>query len=65
MQPFPEYVMQLRKDVRLLRVDQERLTRAQQTQKHKAEHLQAQVKEQEQRIKALEKENAQLKEQLE
>ena len=65
MQPFPEYVMQLRKDVRLLRVDKERLTRAQQTQKHKAEHLQAQVKEQEQRIKALEKENAQLKEQLE
>lgn len=57
--------MQLRNDVRLLRLDKERLTRAHQTQKHKAEQLQEQVKAQEQRIKALEKENAQLKEQLE
>jgi transposase len=61
MQPFPEYVMPLRNDVRLLRLDKDRLTRAQLSQKHKAERL----KEQEQRIKHLEKENAQLKRELE
>lgn len=65
MQPFPEYVMQLRNDVRLLRLDKDRLTRAHLTQKHKAEQLEKQLKEQAHRIDALEKENAQLKEELE
>ena len=65
MQPFPEYVMQLRKDVRLLRLDKDRLTRAHQTQKHKAEQLKEQLKEKEQRIQELEKENEQLKREME
>ena len=57
--------MQLRKDVRLLRLDKDRLTRAHQSQKHKAERFQEQLKEQEQRIKALEQENEQLRRELE
>ena len=61
MQPFPEYVMQLRNDVRLLRVDKDRLTRAHLAQKQKAERFQTQLKAKEQRIKELEKENAKLK----
>ncbi|MBF6607053.1 MAG: transposase [Chloroflexi bacterium] len=65
MQPFPEYVMQLRNDVRLLRLDKDRLTRAHFTQKCKAEQFQKQLKEQQRRIKVLEKENAQLKRELE
>lgn len=65
MQPFPEYVMQLRTDVRLLRLDKDRLTRAHQTQKYKAEQLQEQLNEQAQRIKALEQENARLTRELE
>lgn len=65
MQAFPEYVMQLRTDVRLLRLDKDRLTRAHLTQKQKAERFQKQLKEQAQRIKELEKENEQLKRELE
>lgn len=65
MQPFPEYVMQLRNDVRLLRLDKDRLTRAHLTQKHKAEQFQEQLKDQAQRIKELEHENEQLKRELE
>ena len=65
MQAFPEYVMQLRNDVRLLRVETDRLRRAHQTQKQKAEQLEKQLKAQAQRIEALEQENAQLKEELE
>src|SRR5690242_14336453 len=72
MQPLPDYVMQLRKEVRLLRVEQDRLRRAHQSQKQKAEQLQAQVKEQERRIKEqerqlkeLSRENEQLKAQVE
>ena len=55
MQPFPEYVLQLRKDVRLLRVDKDRLTRAHRTQKQKAERFQEQLQDKEHRIKELEK----------
>lgn len=65
MQAFPEYVMQLRKDVRLLRLDKDRLTRAHRAQKSKAEGFQKQLKEHERRIKELEEENAQLKGELE
>ena len=65
MQAFPEYVNQLRNDVRLLRVDKDRLTRAHQSQKEKAERLEKQLKEQAKRIKELEKENANLKEERE
>ena len=65
MQRFPEYVMQLRNDVRLLRLDKDRLTRAHLTQKHKAEQLQEQLKEQARRIKDLEKENERLTRELE
>jgi transposase len=65
MQRFPEYVMQLRNDVRLLRLDKDRLTRAHQTQKHKAEQFQEQLKDQEQRMKELQKENEHLKGELE
>ncbi|GAC1360058.1 MAG: IS66-like element ISH10B family transposase [Ktedonobacteraceae bacterium] len=65
MQAFPEYVMQLRNDVRLLRLDKDRLTRAHLTQKHKAEQLEKQLKEQARRIKELEQENEQLKGELE
>jgi transposase len=65
MQPFPEYVMQLRKDVRLLRLDKDRLTRAHLTQKHKAEQLQEQLKAKEHRINELEHENERLKRELE
>lgn len=61
MQAFPEYVLQLRNDVRLLRIDKDRLTRAHQTQKQKVERLEKQLKEQAQRIKELERENEQLK----
>jgi hypothetical protein len=61
MQAFPEYVMQVRTDVRLLRLDKDRLTRAHQSQKDKAERLERQLKEQAQRIKELERENEQLK----
>ncbi|MDQ6662438.1 MAG: IS66 family transposase [Chloroflexota bacterium] len=57
--------MQLRTDVRLLRLDKARLTRAHLTQKQKAERLQKQLKEQAQRIKELEKENEQLKREIE
>lgn len=65
MQAFPEYVMQLRNDVRLLRLDKDRLTRAHQTQKQKAERAEQQIKEQAQRIKELERENERLKQELE
>ncbi len=65
MQPFPEYVQQLRKDVRLLRLDSDRLTRAHRTQKEKAERFQEQLKDKERRIKELEKENERLKRELE
>jgi transposase len=65
MQPFPEYVMQLRNDVRLLRVETDRLRRAHQTQKQKAERAEQRIKEQAQRIKDLERENARLKGELE
>lgn len=65
MQPFPEYVMQLRKDVRLLRLDTDRLTRVHLVQKQKAERLQEQLKDKERRIKELEKENERLKRELE
>ncbi len=61
MQAFPDYVQQLRHDVRLLRIDKDRLTRAHQTQKQTAERLAKRVKEQAKRIKELERENAQLK----
>jgi transposase len=61
MQKFPEYVMQLRNDVRLLRLDKDRLTRAHQSQKDKVQRLERQLKEQAQRIKELERENEQLK----
>ncbi len=61
MQAFSEYVMQLRNDVRLLRLDKDRLTRAHQSQKQTAERLAKRVKEQAQRIKELERENEQLK----
>ena len=65
MQPLPEYVMQLREDVRLLRLDTDRLRRAHQAKSSKAEQLENQLKEQAQQIVALEKENAHLKEELE
>ena len=65
MQAFPEYVMQLRNDVRLLRLDKDRLTRAHQTQKQKAERAEQQIKQQAQRIKELERENERLKRELE
>ncbi len=65
MQPFPDYVQQLKKDVRLLRVDKDRLTRAHQTQKQKVEQLEKQLKEQATRIKELEKENERLKQERE
>jgi len=65
MQAFPEYVQQLKKDVRLLRVDKDRLTRAHQTQKQKSEQLEKQLKEQAKRIRELEKENEQLKQERE
>ena len=65
MQPFPDYVQQLRKDVRLLRLESDRLTRAHRTQKEKAERLQEQLKDKERRIKALEQENERLKRELE
>lgn len=65
MEAFPEYVMHLRNDVRLLRLDKDRLTRAHQTQKHKAERAEKQIKEQAQRIKELERENERLKRELE
>lgn len=65
MKPFPEFVMQLREDVRVLRLDKDRLTRAHLVQKTKAEQLAERLKEQEQRIKALVKENEQLKRELE
>lgn len=65
MQPFPEYVLQLRNDARLLRLDKDRLTRAHCTQKQKAERLQEQLKDKDQRIKELEKENERLKRELE
>ena len=65
MQPFPEYVMQLRNDVRLLRVETDRLRRAHQTQKQKAEHAEQRIKEQAQQIKELERENERLKRELE
>ena len=61
MQAFPEYVQQLKKDVRLLRLDKDRLTRAHQTQKQKVEQLEKQLKEQAKRIKELERENERLK----
>ena len=61
MQAFPEYVLQLRNDVRLLRLDKDRLTRAHQTQKQKVERLEKQLHEQAQRIKELERENERLK----
>ena len=61
MQAFPDYVQQLRKDVRVLRIDKDRLTRAHQTQKQTAERLAKRVKEQAKRIKELERENEQLK----
>jgi predicted RNase H-like nuclease (RuvC/YqgF family) len=53
--------MQLRNDVRLLRLDKDRLTRAHQSQKDKVERLERQLKEQAKRIKELERENEQLK----
>lgn len=65
MQAFPEYVMQLRKDVRLLRLDKDRLTRAHQTQKQKVERAEKRMKEQAQRIRELERENERLKRELE
>lgn len=65
MQAFPEYVMQLRNDVRLLRLDSDRLRRAHQTQKQKAERAEQKIKEQAQRIKDLERENERLKQELE
>lgn len=65
MQTFPEHVQQLRNDVRLLRLDKDRLTRAHQSQKEKAERLEKELKEQAKRIKELEKENEQLKEERE
>ena len=65
MQPFPDYVQQLKKDVRLLRLDKDRLTRAHQTQKQKVEQLEKQLKEQAKRIKELEKENELLKQEQE
>jgi len=65
MQPFPDYVQQLKKDVRLLRLDKDRLTRAHQTQKQKVEQLEKQLKEQAKRIKELEKENEHLKQERE
>jgi transposase len=61
MQAFPEYVMQLRNDVRLLRLDKDRLTRARVSQMEKVERLEKQVKEQAKRIKELERENERLK----
>lgn len=61
MQAFPEYVNQLRADVRVLRIDKERLTRAHQSQKQKVERLETQIKEQAKRIKELERENERLK----
>lgn len=57
--------MQLRTDVRLLRLDKDRLRRAHQTQKQKAERAEQRVKEQAQRIKGLERENERLKRELE
>lgn len=65
MQTFPDYVQQVKKDVRLLRVDKDRLTRAHQTQKQKVEQLEKQLKEQATRIKELEKENEHLKQERE
>ncbi len=65
MQPFPDDVQHLRNDVRLLRIDKDRLTRAHQTQKEKVERLEKQLKEQAKRIKELEKENERLKEERE
>ena len=72
MPPLPEYVMQLRNDVRLLRLDKDRLTRFHQHQKEKAERLEKQLqeqakrlKEQAKRIKELEQENEQLKQERE
>ena len=65
MQPFPDYVQQLKKDVRLLRIDKDRLTRAHQTQKQKVEQLEKQLKEQAKRIRELEKENEHLKQERE
>jgi transposase len=65
MQAFPEYVMQLRTDVRLLRLDKDRLTRAHQTQKQNVERAEQRIKEQAQRIKELERENERLKRELE
>ena len=61
MQAFPDYVQQLKKDVRLLRLDKDRLTRAHQTQKQKVEQLEKQLREQTKRIKELERENERLK----
>ena len=65
MEAFPEYVMQLRNDARLLRLDKDRLTRAHQTQKQKVERAEKRIKEQAQRIKELERENERLKRELE
>ncbi len=61
MQDFPTYVEDLRKEVRLLRVHNERVTRAHQSQKQKGERLDRQLKEQSRRIKELERENERLK----
>ena len=57
--------MQLRNDVRLLRLDKDRLTRAHQAQKQKAERAEKRIKEQAQQIKELEQENERLKGELE
>jgi len=57
--------MQLRNEVRLLRLDKDRLTHAHHTQKQTAERFAKRVKEQAKRIKELERENEQLKQERE
>jgi transposase len=62
---FPQYVMQLRNDVRLLRLDKDRYLRAHAAQKQKAEDFKEQLKEKDKRIRELEKENERLKKEIE
>src|SRR5476651_1189896 len=65
MLQLPVYVEELRKDARLLRIYTAQLRRANATQRDKVKTLEEVVKEKDKRIRELEKENGNLKQEIE